>query len=228
VTSICRANPLHTGVHANRPVWTRGLTLDQPAEILLQFLTPASPSGIRSKGGSPVALTPLLTPTPVNVGELLICPSDRRHTATVSGLVRQQYWGSVASDDIARHHPKRRIGSLNPQVAGSIPVPPARPRLLPLIWDRRIPAILILPAGHEDLAITLSALSAHLTPSIFQIGILMPLTLARLTTGRSWRVIAHDEQKRRHGAGRNSPAPWAKSTPPPTRLTNDCSRGSLT
>ena len=55
-----------------------------------------------------------------------ICPSDRRHTATSGDTRRQRAWGRVASDDIARHHATRRIGSPKPQVAGSIPVPPAR------------------------------------------------------------------------------------------------------
>jgi len=53
------------------------------------------------------------------------CPPHRRHTATCSGIVRHVLAGRVASDDISRYHPTRRIGSPKPQGAGSIPVPPA-------------------------------------------------------------------------------------------------------
>jgi hypothetical protein len=46
------------------------------------------------------------------------CPPHRRHTATLSGTIRHVIGGRVASDDSARYHPTRRIGSPNPQVAG--------------------------------------------------------------------------------------------------------------
>jgi hypothetical protein len=51
-------------------------TLHESTEILLQFLRLAPPSGIQSKVECPVALTSILTPTPVNVGER---PRPLRH-----------------------------------------------------------------------------------------------------------------------------------------------------
>jgi len=55
----------------------------------------------------------------------IICPSDRRHMATGGGMVRHVIGGRVASDGISRYHPTCRIGSPKPQLAGSIPAPPA-------------------------------------------------------------------------------------------------------
>jgi len=54
-----------------------------------------------------------------------MCPSDRQHTATLGGLRRQQYRGRAALGDSVRHHATRRMGSPQPQDAGSIPVRPA-------------------------------------------------------------------------------------------------------
>jgi hypothetical protein len=44
-----------------------------------------------------------------------MCPSDRRHRATVGDLRRQRAWGRAASGDSVRHHPTRRIGSPTPR-----------------------------------------------------------------------------------------------------------------